>query len=123
MRVATHATVLGDFSGAAVTFHDVETRFLRSHAGTFHVDTAWSRPSSTPMYVRAGMCLAEYTDLVRAMAEAEAGRASARPGGLSRWLARTMVLRKRQRAFGAEPALRRWLANRTMQFRQTPLPA
>ena len=67
--------------------------------------------------------LAEYVDLVRAMAEAEAGRPADRPDGVSRWLARTTVLSKRQRAFGDGPALRRWLADRTMQFRETPLPA
>ncbi|MCY4011534.1 MAG: multiheme c-type cytochrome [Gammaproteobacteria bacterium] len=39
MRIATDATVLGDFSGAAVTFHDVETRFQESDTGPFHVDT------------------------------------------------------------------------------------
>jgi len=53
----------------------------------------------------------------------DAGRSADRPGGLSRWLARTTVLRKRKRAFGDEPALRRWRADRTMQFRETPLPA
>ena len=67
--------------------------------------------------------LQEYIDLVRAMAEAEAGRSAHRPGGLSRWLARMAVLRKPQRAFGDEAALKRWLADRTMQFRETPLPA
>ena len=67
--------------------------------------------------------LQEYIDLVRAMAEAEAGRSAHRPGGLSRWLARMTVLRKPQRAFGDEAALKRWLADRTMQFRETPLPA
>ena len=67
--------------------------------------------------------LAEYVDLVRAMAEAEAGRSGGPSGRVSRWLARTTVLRKRQRAFGDGPALRRWLADRTMQFRETPLPA
>ena len=67
--------------------------------------------------------LADYIVLVRAMAEADAGRSADRPDGLSRWLARTTVLRKRQRAFGDGPALRRWLADRTMQFRETPLPA
>ena len=34
-----------------------------------------------------------------------------------------MALRKRQRAFGTEAVLRRWLADRSMQFRETPLPA
>ena len=45
------------------------------------------------------------------MAEADAGRPAARPDGVSRWLARTTVLRKRQRAFGDGPALP-WLADR-----------
>ena len=68
--------------------------------------------------------LQEYIDLVRAMAESEdAGRPAECPGGLSRWLARMTVLRKPQRAFGDEAALKRWLADRTMQFRETPLPA
>ena len=77
--------------------------------------------SRTP--VRPHFTLAEYIDLVRAMAEADAGRSADRADGVSRWLARTTVLRKRQRAFGDGPALRRWLADRTMQFRETPLPA
>ena len=78
------------------------------------------RPRRRP---RPHFTLAEYIDLVRAMAGAEAGRSADRPDGLTRWLARTTVLRKRQRAFGDGPALRRWLADRTMQFRETPLPA
>ncbi|MDE0191408.1 MAG: hypothetical protein OXQ90_08625 [Gammaproteobacteria bacterium] len=78
------------------------------------------RPRRRP---RPHFTLTEYIDLVRAMAEADAGRSADRPGGLSRWLARTTVLRKRQRAFGDAPALRKWLADRTMQFRETPLPA
>ena len=40
MRIATDATVLGDFSGAAVTFHGVETRFPEPGGGSFHVDTS-----------------------------------------------------------------------------------
>ena len=43
--------------------------------------------------------------------------------GVTRRLAQTTVLRKRQRAFGDGPAPRRWLADRTMLFRETPLPA
>ena len=79
-----------------------------------------ARPRRRP---RPHFTLAEYIDLVRAMAEADAGRSADRADGVSRWLARTTVLRKRQRAFGDGPALRRWLADRTMQFRETPLPA
>ena len=79
-----------------------------------------ARPRRRP---RPHFTLGEYVDLVRAMAEANAARSADRPDGVSRWLARTTVLRKRQRAFGDGPALRRWLADRTMQFRETPLPA
>ena len=39
MRMATDETVLGDFSGAVVTFHDVETRFQRSDTRAYRVDT------------------------------------------------------------------------------------
>ena len=67
--------------------------------------------------------LAEYVDLVGAMAAADAGRSADRPDGVSRWLARTTVLRRRRRAFGDGPTLRQWLADRTMRFRETPLPA
>ncbi|MDE0193218.1 MAG: hypothetical protein OXQ90_17840 [Gammaproteobacteria bacterium] len=83
-------------------------------------DAEPGRPRRRP---RPHLTLAEYVDLVRAMAEADAGRPADRPDGVSRWLARTTVLRRRQRAFGDGPALRRWLADRTMQFRETPLPA
>ena len=71
---------------------------------------------------RPSMTLADYIDLVRGMAEAEtaAGRA---PGRVREWLARTKILRKKQRAHGTEPALRRWTADRAMQLRETPLPA
>ena len=83
-------------------------------------ETGAARPRRRP---RPHFTLADYIGLVRAMAEADAGRSAERPDGVSRWLARTTVLRKRQRAFGDGPALRRWLADRTMQFRETPLPA
>ena len=83
-------------------------------------EAAPARPRRRP---RPHLTLAEYIDLVRGMAEADAGRPADRPDGVSRWLARTTVLRRRQRAFGDGPALRRWLADRTMQFRETPLPA
>lgn len=39
MRNATDETVLGDFSDAAVTFHGVETRFIKPGGRTFEVDT------------------------------------------------------------------------------------
>ena len=52
-----------------------------------------ARPRRRP---RPHFTLADYIDLVGAMAEADAGRSADRPDGLSRWLARTTVLRKRQ---------------------------
>ena len=39
MRIATDETVLGDFAGAVVTFHDVETRFQRSATGPYEVES------------------------------------------------------------------------------------
>ncbi|MCY4056588.1 MAG: hypothetical protein OXG44_01170 [Gammaproteobacteria bacterium] len=42
---------------------------------------------------------------------------------LGRWLTRTKTLHKRQRAYGSESALRRWIADRALQLRETPLPA
>ena len=41
-------------------------------------------------------------------------------GRVGRWLARTKILRKRQRAFASESALRRWTAGRAMRLREIP---
>ena len=70
-----------------------------------------------------GITLAAYIELVRGLVEVETGRAAETPGRIREWLARTKILRKKQRAFGPEPVLRRWLDDRALQFRETPLPA
>ena len=70
-----------------------------------------------------GITLAAYIELVRGLVEAETGRTIETPGRVREWLARTKILRKKQRAFGPEPVLRRWIDDRDMQFRETPLPA
>ena len=41
-------------------------------------------------------------------------------GRVGRWLAQTKILRKRQRAFASESALRRWTAGRAMRLREIP---
>ena len=81
-------------------------------------DLAPRRPRARP-----AMALADYIGLVRALAEAEAAPETRSPNRVRRWLARTKVLRKRQRAYGTEPALRSWISDRGMQLRETPLPA
>ncbi|MCY3838006.1 MAG: hypothetical protein OXH09_05055, partial [Gammaproteobacteria bacterium] len=72
---------------------------------------------------RPHVTLAQYIELVRAMAGAENAPSGNTPDGLGRWLARTKALQKRQRAYGSESALRQWIAGRTLQLRETPLPA
>ena len=69
------------------------------------------------------MTLAQYIELVRAMVEVENARSSKTPDRVRPWLARTKALRKWQRAYGSEPALRHWIAHRAMQLRETALPA
>ena len=81
------------------------------------------RRGRPPRRPRPHITLAQYIELVRAMAEAENAPADNTPDRVRRWLARTKVLRKRQRAFGSEAALRRWIADRAMLLRETPLPA
>lgn len=72
---------------------------------------------------RPAMTQGEYLDLVRAMVEAETAHEAGTPSRVRQWLARTRSLRKRQRAYGTEPALRKWIAERGMQSREIPLPA
>ena len=81
------------------------------------------RAGRPPRRPRPHLTLAEYVELVLAMAAAETARSADPPDRVGRWLARTKVLRKRQRAFGSESALRRWTADRAMRLRETPLPA
>ena len=72
---------------------------------------------------RPAVTLADYIALVRAMVQAETCAAADPPDGVRRWMARTNVLSKPQRAFGTAQALRQWLADRNLQFRESPLPA
>jgi len=72
---------------------------------------------------RPHVTLAQYIELVRAMAGAENASSGNTPDRVGRWLARTRALRKRQRAYGSESALRHWIADRALQLRETPLPA
>ena len=78
------------------------------------------RPPELP---RPHITLAQYIEVVRAMVEVENARSSNTPDRVRRWLARTKALRKRQRAYGNEPAPRHWIADRAMQLRETALPA
>ena len=85
--------------------------------------TRRGRPPRRPRLPRPHVTLAEYIELVRAMAAAETARSGNAPDGVGRWLARTRALGKRQRAYGSESALRNWIADRALQPRETPLPA
>ena len=76
-----------------------------------------------PRLPRPHVTLAQYVELVRAMAGAETARSGDAPDRVGRWLARTKALGRRQRAYGSESALRHWTADRAMQLRETPLPA
>ena len=76
-----------------------------------------------PRLPRPHVTLAQYIELLRAMVEMETARSGDAPDGVRRWLARTRALRKRQRAYGSESALRNWIADRALQLRETPLPA
>ena len=82
-----------------------------------------ARPDRRPRLPRPHVTLAEYIELVRAMARAENARSGNAPDGVGRWLARTRALGRRQRAYGSESALRQWIADRALQPRETPLPA
>ena len=85
--------------------------------------TRRGRPPGRPRLPRPHVTLAQYVELVRAMAGAETARSGNAPDRVGRWLARTRALGKRQRAYGSESALRNWIADRALQLRETPLPA
>ena len=76
-----------------------------------------------PRLPRPHVTLAQYVEIVRAMARAETARSGDAPDKVGRWLARTRALGRRQRAYGSESTLRNWTADRAMQLRETPLPA
>ena len=80
------------------------------------------RRERRPRLPRPHVTLAQYIELVRAMAGAEKARSGDAPDRVRRWLARTKALGRRQRAYGSESALRRWIADRAMQLRETPCP-
>ena len=82
-----------------------------------------NRRRRRPRLPRPHVTLAQYIELVRALAGTEHAPSGDAPDGVRRWLARTKALRKRQRAYGSEAALRHWIADRAMQLRETPLPA
>ena len=77
------------------------------------------RPTRRPC---PSITLADYIELVRAIIVAETAPSRRAPDPVLRWLARTKVLRKRQRAYGTERALRSWIADRGLQLREIPLP-
>ena len=71
---------------------------------------------------RPAMALADYIELLRTIAEAEQTSANP-PNRIRRWIARTTMLRKRQRAYGTQALLKQWMADRGLQLREAPLPA
>jgi len=68
---------------------------------------------------RIQMTLETYVELLNSVLEADAARSL---DGTNLWLAQVASIRKRQRAFGSENALRRWIKDRGLQLRETPLP-
>lgn len=72
---------------------------------------------------RPPISLRDYIDMVRGMAEATVASPRPRPDRVAAWLARMAVLGKRQRAYGSKDSLARWIGQRGLQFRETPLPA
>ena len=88
-----------------------------------HGQDGGDRRGRPPRQPRPHLTLAEYIELVRLMIAAEAAPSGSSPDRVGRWLARSKALRKRQRAYGSESALRRWIADRALQLRETPLPA
>ena len=84
---------------------------------------AAKRPERRPRRPRPGIALAVYIALIRAMIAAETAPDADPPDKARQWLARTKILRKRQRAFGTAQALRDWIDDRGMRLRETPLPA
>lgn len=71
-----------------------------------------------PLAVRLGV----YVDMLRGMVAAEKKVPPAPPDRVLRWLVRTKVLERRQRAYGNEASLRRWTADRGLSLREVALP-
>ena len=76
-----------------------------------------------PATPRLGVTLADYLDLLRAMAAVQAAPVANPPDRIARWIASTAALRKRQRAYGPIESLEQWTAQRGFQLREAPLPA
>jgi len=81
------------------------------------------RSEAAPPLSRPAIALREYVDMVRGMADAVAAPSPRRTSRVARWLARTAVLGKRQRAYGSEERLASWTRERGLQLREIPLPA
>ncbi len=78
---------------------------------------------SRPTVPHVAVSLADYLDLLRVMAAAQATPPTEPTDPVARWIARTSALRKRQRAYGPIESLRQWTAQRGFQLRETPLPS
>ena len=72
---------------------------------------------------RPAITLREYVNMVRGMADAVAAQSPPRPKRVARWLARMVVVGKRQRAYGSEERLASWTRQRGLQPREIPFPA
>ena len=93
-----------------------------AEASPEHGPVGGDRRGRPPRRPRPHLTLAEYIELVRLMIAAETAPSGNSPDRARRWLARPKVLRKRQRAFDSESALRQWIADRAMLLRETPCP-
>ncbi len=76
------------------------------------------RKRSPPPAIR----LVDYIDILRGMVDAEQISTVVPPNRVAEWLARTKVLKRRQRAYGNEAALRNWTADRGLRLREVALP-
>ena len=76
------------------------------------------RKRSPPPAIR----LTDYIDILRGMIDAERRGTVVPPNRVAEWLARTKVLKRRQRAYGNEAALRQWTAERGLRLREAALP-
>ena len=73
----------------------------------------------------SSISLRDYIDMVRTMAEATVAPTVEKPSRTAAWLARIVVLGKRQRAYGPQELLATWTwtRQRGLQLRETPLVA
>lgn len=71
---------------------------------------------------RPAIRLTDYIDILRGMVDAEQRATVVPTDRVAEWLARTKVLKRRQRAYGNEAALRQWTADRGLRLREVALP-